>query len=363
VLYTRLSHRHSALTDFSLQSYSYASRYYRQQFERGLLTQGVDGELCGNFQQVKDPDKLTKLSSALCAVPELAQILSAEQANSLLGIEQHQAGYWFPGSGWLNPPGLCHALLQHSRIAVLQRCGAVSLEQQGERWSASVAGKNIATADCVVVAAGTATCALAGLEWLPLQAIRGQTSDLPSSDQLSQLSACLCHDGYIAPSRQGLHTIGATFSVRDMELELRNEDHRYNLDTLSGALPSCSEELSALAPEALNGRVGFRCASIDYLPLIGPLPDRAAFLQRFGALRKNARSNIASAGDYMPGLYLNTGHGSRGLTSTPLAAELLASLICGEPLPLSRELYRAVAPARFLIRELSRKRSATAAGH
>ncbi|MEJ2026223.1 MAG: hypothetical protein P8X52_01810, partial [Limibacillus sp.] len=37
-------------------------------------------------------------------------------------------------------------------------------------------------------------------------------------------------------------------------------------------------------------------------------------------LRQNARQIIAAPGPFMPHLYLNTGHGSRGLTSTPLAA-------------------------------------------
>ena len=32
----------------------------------------------------------------------------------------------------------------------------------------------------------------------------------------------------------------------------------------------------------------------------------------------------------------------------------LASLICAEPPPLSRELYRALAPARFTIRDIRR---------
>ena len=65
---------------------------------------------------------------------------------------------------------------------------------------------------------------------------------------------------------------------------------------------------------------------------------------------------VASRGSYLPGLYLSTAHGSRGLTSTPLAAELLASMICAEPLPFSRALCRALAPARFIIRDLARNR-------
>jgi tRNA 5-methylaminomethyl-2-thiouridine biosynthesis bifunctional protein len=79
-------------------------------------------------------------------------------------------------------------------------------------------------------------------------------------------------------------------------------------------------------------------------------------LRDYAPLRKNARQTIAIKGDYMPGLYLSTAHGSRGLTSTPLAAELLASMVCGEPVPLCRELCRAVAPARFIMRDLARNR-------
>jgi tRNA 5-methylaminomethyl-2-thiouridine biosynthesis bifunctional protein len=109
-------------------------------------------------------------------------------------------------------------------------------------------------------------------------------------------------------------------------------------------------------PTALPAKVGLRCASPDYLPLVGPVPDRQAFLQDYAALRRNARQAIAQRGRFLPGLYLNTAHGSRGLTSTPLAAELLASMICGEAQPLSRELSRALAPARFIIRDLIRNR-------
>ena len=106
----------------------------------------------------------------------------------------------------------------------------------------------------------------------------------------------------------------------------------------------------------LDGRVGFRCASPDYLPLVGPVPERDAFCADYAGLRKNARRPIAKSGSYLPGLYLSTAHGSRGLTSTPLASELLAAQINGEPWPVDASLYRALAPARFLVRDLVRNR-------
>jgi tRNA 5-methylaminomethyl-2-thiouridine biosynthesis bifunctional protein len=121
-------------------------------------------------------------------------------------------------------------------------------------------------------------------------------------------------------------------------------------------VPDWRESLTAVNPAALDGRVGYRCASPDYLPMAGPVPNRSGFLHDYAQLRKNARQTIAAKGDYMPGLYVSTAHGSRGLTSTPLAAELLASMICDEALPLSRDLVRALAPARFIMRDLSRNR-------
>jgi tRNA 5-methylaminomethyl-2-thiouridine biosynthesis bifunctional protein len=137
---------------------------------------------------------------------------------------------------------------------------------------------------------------------------------------------------------------------------LRVSDNRDNLARLAAAVPAWREALAAFDPALLEGRVAYRCASPDYLPTVGPAPDHAAFLRDFGPLRKNAKQTIPDRGSYLPGLYVSAAHGSRGLTSTPLAAELLASIICAEPLPCSRTLSRALSPARFIIRDLSRNR-------
>jgi len=51
------------------------------------------------------------------------------------------------------------------------------------------------------------------------------------------------------------------------------------------------------------------------------------------------------------GLYLNVAHGSRGITGTPLCAELIAEMICGQPLPMDQEMIDALAPARFILRK------------
>ncbi len=356
ILYTRLSRRHSTLTDFALASFSHASRYYRELLAAGRLRAGLDGELCGSFHQSRDDEEMAYLSNALQAVPELGQVLDTEAANRLLGIEQVSAGYWFPGSGWLRPISVCHAVAAAPDIEVVEHCGEISLHRVGGEWQAQVDGRVIATADCAVIATGLQASSHPGLEWLPLRPIRGQTTQLPTSGSLTQLRAALCHSGYVAPAREGEHCIGATFDLHDDDDQAREADHRHNLQALAEAVPDWQAELCALDPGTLRGRVGYRCASPDYLPLVGPAPDLQGFLQTFADLRKNARQTLLKRGTFLPDLYLNTGHGSRGLSSTPLAGEYLASLICGEPPPLSRELCRALAPARFIIRDLGRNR-------
>jgi tRNA 5-methylaminomethyl-2-thiouridine biosynthesis bifunctional protein len=356
ILYTRLSRKHSSLTDFALQSFRFASQFYRARFQSGQLSAGLDGALCGSFHQSDNRAELITLGGMLKQLPELAQVLDAQQAEAVLGIEQTSAGYWYPGSGWLRPVSVCRALVDADNIEIIEDCGDIALENSTGQWQALVNGSAIASAPCAVVATGTAAANMRQLDWLPLQAIRGQTTHLPTAQAFEGLRAALCHKGYIAPAREGVHCIGATFSLNDDEQALRTGDHHQNLASLADAVPAWRATLTALDPATLDGRVGYRCASPDYLPMVGPVPDVTAFLRDYAPLRKNARQTIAIEGDYMPGLYLTTAHGSRGMTSAPLAAELLASMICGEPLPLSRELCRAVAPARFIMRDLARNR-------
>ena len=357
ILYTRLSRRHSTLTDFALQSFTHSAALYRQLFASGRLTPGRDGDLCGSFHQHSDREELNTLQQALEGLEELALVLDSGAAKDKLGIEPALGGYWYPGSGWLRPPSVCRALIQSPLITLRENCGELQLLATADHWTAvDGTGATIARADVAILCTGTGSINNPLTHHLPLQSIRGQTTYIPSSAQSARLAAALCHKGYISPAREGVHCIGASFKLRDNSRELRFQEHRENIDKLAAALPQWRPALASLDCEALPGRVGFRCASPDYLPIAGPAPETEEFLQSYAALRKNARQVIARKGPYVPGLYINTAHGSRGLSSAPLCAELLASQICNEPPPLSSELCRALSPARFLIRDLGRNR-------
>ena len=104
------------------------------------------------------------------------------------------------------------------------------------------------------------------------------------------------------------------------------ESHQENIEQLAELLPAVMGDHGPDASE-LAGRVSFRCASHDYQPVADELKDEN--------------------GQEVPGAYLLTGYGSKGLTWAPLMAEYLADRITGQPLSLPEPLIRRVESSRL----------------
>ena len=120
---------------------------------------------------------------------------------------------------------------------------------------------------------------------------------------------------------------------------LRLGDHE---DNLAKARLLSSEGLLPNAA-ALDGRVAWRAATSDRLPMVGPAPDA-------GSAAWHTHRRAAPAGARQPGLWLHTGLGSRGLTTAHLGAELIAAQASGAPWPLEADLVDAIDPARWWVR-------------
>ena len=84
------------------------------------------------------------------------------------------------------------------------------------------------------------------------------------------------------------------------------------------------------------------------------MADSQAFAHAYAALSKDARQVPDIACPWLDGLYVNSGHGSRGLITAPLSGELLAAWLDDEPLPLPRSVAEACHPNRFALRRLIR---------
>ncbi|MFK8042912.1 bifunctional tRNA (5-methylaminomethyl-2-thiouridine)(34)-methyltransferase MnmD/FAD-dependent 5-carboxymethylaminomethyl-2-thiouridine(34) oxidoreductase MnmC [Congregibacter sp.] len=355
VLFTRLSHERSILGEFSLAAFLFARELYQKMFEDGSLNEGIDGALSGCVQTDTPRGDGSTLASALVGLEAVAQSRSAEQVESLLGVEGAAPGLWQPGSGWLSPPAVCRALLGQRGITLREQCGDLSFTQtKDDLWEVrDLEGTLYGTAPILILATGPEGRSIKQTKNLPLRVVRGQTTQIPAPSDKPLLTS-FCHRGYITPAVNGEHCIGATFKPGDVSRELRIEEHRDNLEALGRALPAWQEHLDTLDPAKLRGRAELRCVSPDYLPIAGPIPDESVFTERFSTLQWDASQIIPEHGAYQAGLFASTAHGSRGLSYAAMSAELIATQVLGEPIPVSRELQRALCPARFLIRGLVR---------
>ncbi len=333
------------------------------QFTQHLLTdlleaqRGQAWDRCGLLQLAYDAAeqrRQQKLIDRAHYPPALVQAVDAATASQLAGQAGLPGGLLFPDGAWVSPGSLCQALADHPAIQLQTGSDVQRLAQRDGSWTLlDGADTPLLQADCVVLANAAAAQRFSQCDHLPLKPIRGQVSYRTAPAHLPPLPLVLCAHGYIAPPRAGRYCFGASFNLHETTSALREEDHRHNLGLLEELFPALLEE--GHEGPAPSGRVGFRCATPDYLPLVGPLPDYAAYLEQYAALRHNARAPLSAPAQAWPGLYINAGHGSKGLTTAPLCGELLAAQISEEPWPLEIALAEALHPARFIIKNLSRR--------
>ena len=283
--------------------------------------------------------------------------LDREAASAAAGIEVGASALDYPDAGWVKPVELCVRLAATPGVNFRQ-AEVVALHPGEPGWSLELANGERIVADQVVIAAATEAANFTQTATLPLQPVRGQISQLRLPKGIPRLGRVVCAGGYVPPAADGVLNFGATFHPGDTDPEEREADHTANLAELELGLPAFFTQLreagAELTPEYLTGRMGIRAASPDKTPYAGPVPDAEAWQQDYASLSQDATRVPGLAGRYHPGLWISTAHGSRGLSSAPLCAELLASRICDEPLPLESSLVDHLHPGRRIIRDLVR---------
>lgn len=350
VLYLKLSAHGTALSQLVVSSFGYTRRLLSS------LQRGTDWEACGVLQIAYD-DKEAARQAALSDAfpPSLLRAVERAEAEQLAGVALDHGGLFFPDAGWAHPPALCRWMIEHPAITLIPHRQPVELRRIDGCWQALQDGEILAEAPVVVMAGAADTARFSQSAWLPLKRIRGQITGLPATEQSRALRTVLCAKGYVAPPRDGLHTLGASFNFAEADPGPSDAEHRSNLEMLEEMSADLYQRLSPGSTEALLGRVAYRCTSPDYLPIVGPLADPAQFATAYAVLAKDARQVPETPCPWLDGLYVNTAHGSRGMVTAPLAGELLASWIEDEPLPLPRALAEACHPNRFLLRKLIRR--------
>lgn len=305
----------------------------------------VQWDACGVLHLARDATQIRAMQQTVetLGLPhDLLLWLDQAAASDKAGLALTTGGWWFAAGGWVNPADYCAQLLTASGAEICEHVYVEQLHRTEHGWAAyDDQGRLIATADLVILANATDAPRLAASfsNALPIRAARGQTTVVPSPP-LTAPQTVICRNGYWTPAINGQTTCGSSFIVDDTDLTLRATEHAENLSTLEGMLADPVPDLAWPASDSpsLGGKVGLRPVVPDRLPLVGPLPARD------GGTTPN-RSRVARA--RVPGLYVNSGYGARGILFAALCAELLASQIAGEPLPLPKDLVRAIDPMRY----------------
>lgn len=350
-LYPLLNGEHDALSRF----YSLAFGFARNRLLALAKHHPVAFSLCGVTQlgyDDKSAAKLAKMSQGPFP-PELMHPLSAAEVEQVVGLPCDADGVSYPLGGWLCPADLTRAAIREAqasgRLEVVFNAAVTRIAEEDGGWHLESRDGRQWHAPNLVVAAGHQLPTLLPFAELPLYPVRGQVSHVPTTAGLSQLKTVLCYDGYLTPAHNGAHCIGASYGRNQTDLAYRTDEQDQNRARLQACVPQ-QRWPAEVDVSGAQARIGVRCASRDHLPVAGPVARLAALADH----DVHAPADQQSALPLHAGLYVLGALGSRGLCSAPLCGELIASEICGDPLPLAADLLEALHPARYWVRRLRR---------
>ena len=344
MLYPRLS------GDNHLSQFALAGYLHTLQLLRELTLSKTAFDACGLLQLGFNARESARIKKIANQEHEAFRLVAKSEASRLAGISLDDDALYFPDTGWLQPTALCKRLSQHKNISIYTLNNAVKILKNNNIFKLLCGDDIVFEADIIVICNSNDALEFSQSSHIKTKAVRGQITQLAATEQSKKLKMVICADGYLSPAVDSKHSLGATFSADNLDLAVIEADHLANLNTLK----TISESLYLDLKNNINsGRATFRCTTPDYFPLVGQLLDAESL--RAKPPRPNAKFKSLP---WLADLYINVAHGSRGYTSAPLCAELLACLICNEPLPVSKELAGLLNPNRFLLREMGLKKLA-----
>jgi tRNA 5-methylaminomethyl-2-thiouridine biosynthesis bifunctional protein len=258
---------------------------------------------CGLLQLARDEREATSQMKAVDGLPpEYAQAATRGEASAHAGVPVAAGGIWYPEAGWIDPRSLVHAQLE--------ACGAKLKRNFGSEL------RRLPEDRIVILANSFDAPKLCPVPHLRLRRVRGQLTYVPAAE-FEPPRVVVVRGGMVLPQLDGACVVGASFDIDDDDPAPRAESHAGNLERLARIVPFAAEL------KDLQGRVAFRSVTPDRLPVVGTLGEDV-----YGAFA----------------------YGSRGLVWAALAAELIASQLEGEPLPMEGKLVDALSPLRFRMR-------------
>lgn len=357
MLYPRLS-GNALSSEFAMAAYQHSLRLYQR-----LDLAPADFDYCGMLQlgfNAKELERIQRVAAQGDA-SDILHYVKADEASQLAGVNIAHDALHLPEAGWIDPAQLCRKLTAHAHIHIRTHQNVTRISKHSDQFHVHLAEEAIITADIVVIANANNAHSLCSDLTISTQAVRGQVTLLQCSEASRALRKVVCSDGYLSPAvlqygTAPVHCLGATFSNLpasarpEAELTVSAEDHRANLDKLRNISNTLCD---ALEQGIVSGRVSLRCTAMDFWPLAGQLLDA----QAIKAKPPRPGADVHSL-PWINGLYMNIAHGSKGFTTAPLCAELIACMATHQPLPVSNTIAGLLNPNRFLLKAMGLKRLA-----
>ena len=369
-------------------SFLYASHIYHTLLDdndtstnTALKKTPVAHDFCG-VAQLNFNEKVAVRQKKLVANgvwPEaLIKPISPEALSEKASIDLPYDGLFIEQGGWISPPDLVQALIeqakQYADVTVLCHHEYLShtVLNDNDKTSLSDAlaqahhlavefsvtagikdSSNNKTlfADHLILATGAGAVGSNAFASLPLRPVRGQVEAITTQAPINALTTVICHKGYMTPALNNRHALGSTYIKNDLSTEVRAQESEQNLQTHQQAMAN-TDVVQQLKHDG-EARAATRLGSPDHQPVSGMLADFSALKTQYVGLSLGKPLYTAAP---LPATPVSTlcCLGSRGLTTAPLMAELLASTLTHEPLPLNNDLCQAVHPARFMVRDCIR---------
>ncbi|WP_300000979.1 bifunctional tRNA (5-methylaminomethyl-2-thiouridine)(34)-methyltransferase MnmD/FAD-dependent 5-carboxymethylaminomethyl-2-thiouridine(34) oxidoreductase MnmC [uncultured Cedecea sp.] len=360
-LYPLLSAHDPALAQFFPAAFTFARRLYDS------LPVSFDHDWCGVTQLAWDEKSAHKIAQMLNLnlPPSVAFEVDAKTIAETCGVVTDCAGITYPQGGWLYPAQLTALTLEFARqqgLKVFYGHDVSDLTQSGSDWQLTFASQPSRKHQVVVLANGHKINHFSQTQELPVYAVGGQVSHIPTNPALGALRQVLCYDGYLTPvnPENQHHCIGASYHRGREEMVFNQEDQQHNRQRLIDCLPD-ADWPKTIDVSGSQARCGVRCATRDHLPMVGNVPDYEAILAQYATLGE-APDSAAPAPVYS-NLFMLAALGSRGLCSAPLSAEILAAQMSEEPIPMDARTLEALNPNRLWIRKLLKGKALVTTRH
>lgn len=356
VISPKMTAKPSIGEDFYISSFLYVLQQLKQ------FAYTIDWDDCGLLQLTHNEREQARWEALKTRkIPEdFLKLIDKKQASELANITLDYAANYFPQSAWVNPKSFCKRLTQHPNITIKYYHEALHLEKNNNVWHITVENKDkvpstspIIKSTYIIIANGKDAQQFSQSQHLPFMPVAGQSSLVTSNSQSKKLSCILGHEGYFIPDYKGHHCFGATFDRNSIDSNVNIKRTQENFLQAQKYLPN----IGIMRTDCKNGHAAVRMTTPDRFPYVGALPNIDYYQQHYADLHQGKYWKDYPPAHYLDGLFIFSGFGSRGLTTTALCAEMLAALLNNEPLPFENKLLDQLHPARFLIRQLKQQKN------